>query len=60
MKISELIDKLDPEENLYAIVVDLAQKARELQTKSKPSEGKNVNPVIAVLEEELAKRTEKK
>jgi len=60
MKISGLIDKLNPGENLYSLVVDLAQKARELQAKRKPLEEKITNPVITVLEEELAKRTEKK
>ncbi len=59
MKITELIDKINPEENLYSLVVELAQKARELQSKAKPPGEKIINPVITVLEEELAKRTEK-
>ena len=57
MEIGKLMDRIAQEENLYHITLNLSQKARQLQDKIKPSDKEIVNPVVAVLEEELAART---
>ncbi|MCK4244396.1 MAG: hypothetical protein KAX20_02085 [Candidatus Omnitrophica bacterium] len=57
MEIGKLLDRIDKEENLYHITVNLSQKARQLQDKIKPSDKEIANPVVAVLEKELAART---
>ena len=56
MEIAKLLDKIDKEESLYEVTVNLARKARQLQDKIKPSDKEIINAVIVTLEEELAAR----
>ena len=59
MEIGELLDRIGKEENLYALVVKLSQKMRQLRDKGGGLRKEIANPVVTALEEELAARAKK-
>ena len=57
MEIGKLLDMVGKEENIYALVVKLSQKAHQLRDKGGGLHKEIGNPVVIALEEELAARS---
>ena len=57
MEIGKLLDMVGQEENIYALVVKLSQKAHQLRDKGGGLHKEIANPVVTALEEELAARS---